>query len=83
MLVSSNANRRWRFFPFFFGLLLSHRLYSLTDNLSHTLQKEKMSALNGQRLANVTLQTLQGMRTSHDFDLFFEPVKKKAAKLHV
>ena len=42
-----------------------------------------MSALNGQRLANLTLQTLQGMRTrcERDFDLFFESVKKKAAKL--
>ena len=48
-------------FSFFFGHLLSHRLYSLTDNLSKTLQKEKMSALNGQRLANLTIQTLQGM----------------------
>ena len=42
-------------FSFFFGLLLSHRMYSLTDNLSKTLQKEKMSALNGQRLANLPL----------------------------
>ena len=48
------------FFSFFFGLLLSHRLYSLTDNLSKTSQTEKMSALNGQRLVNYTLQTLQG-----------------------
>ena len=42
-----------------------------------TLQKEKMSALDGQRLANLTLQTLQGMETSQNFDLFFESVKKE------
>ena len=70
-------------FSFFFGLLLSHRLYILTDNLSKTLQKEKMSAVKGQRLANLTVQTLQGMRTSQDFDLFYKTVKKKAAKLDV
>ena len=45
-------------FSFFFGLLLSHRLYSLIDNLSKTLQKEKMSAVEGQRLANLTIRTL-------------------------
>ena len=42
-----------------------------------------MSGLNGQRLANLTLQRLQGMQTSQDFDLFFESVKKKATKLDV
>ena len=45
--------------------------------------KEKMSALNGQRLANLKLQRLQGMQTSQDFDLFFESVKKKVEKLDV
>jgi len=70
-------------FSFFFGLLLSHRLYSLTDNLSKTLQKEKMSALNGQRLANLTIQTLQGMRKEEDFKLFFASVKQKAKSLDI
>ena len=45
--------------------------------------KEKMSVLNGQRLANLKLQRLQGMQTSQDFDLFFESVKKKVEKLDV
>lgn len=70
-------------FSFFFGLLLSHILYSLTDNLSKTLQQEKMSALNGQRLANLTIKTLQGMRKAEDFKLFFESVIQKAKKLNV
>ena len=48
-------------FSLYFGLLLSHRIYSLTDNLSKTLQKEKMSALSSQRLANLTTETIQGM----------------------
>ena len=70
-------------FNFFFGLLLSHRIYSITDNLSKTLQKEKMSALNGQRLALLTLKTLQNMRKDDDFKLFFDLVIKKADKLDI
>ena len=70
-------------FSFFFGLLLSHRLYSITDNLSKTLQKEKMSALDGQTLARLTLQTLQDMRTCENFESFFNVVRKKADKLDV
>ena len=42
-----------------------------------------MSALSGQRLANLTAEILEGMRTSESFDLFFESVKKKATKLDV
>ncbi|XP_066925948.1 zinc finger MYM-type protein 1-like [Clytia hemisphaerica] len=34
-------------FSFFFGLCLGQRLFSLTDNLSKTLQKESMSAVEG------------------------------------
>ena len=70
-------------FSFFFGLLLSHRLYSLTDNLSKTLQKEKMSALSSQRLANLTIETIQGMRKAEDFKLFFDLVKQKAKRYDV
>lgn len=42
-----------------------------------------MSALEGQRLANLTIDTLKGMRTREAFDLFFKLTKKKAAKLDV
>ena len=70
-------------FSFFFDLLLSHRLYSLMDNLSKTLQKEKMSALSSQRLANLTIETIQGMRKAEDFKLFFDLVKQKAKRYEV
>ena len=42
-----------------------------------------MSALSGQRLAKLTVETLEGMKTNESFDLFFESVKKKATKLDV
>ncbi len=72
-----------RSFSFFFGLSLSHKLYSLTDNLSKTLQKEKMSAITGHHLATLTVDTMKGMRNDQDFKLFFESLKQKATKLDV
>ena len=49
-------------FSFFFGLCLGQRLFSLTDNLSKTLQKESMSAVSVHRLAMLTKKTVDGMR---------------------
>ena len=43
-------------FDFFFGLHLGVRLFSQTDNLSKTLQKTKMPAVSGQRVANLIKQ---------------------------
>ena len=42
-------------FYLFFGLHLGHRLYSHTENLSKSLQIEKMSAASSKRLANPTI----------------------------
>ena len=72
-----------RSFPFFFGLCISHRLYILTDNLSKTLQKEKMSALESKHLADLTVETLNGMRSDEHFNLFFQSVKVKAVKFDI
>ena len=69
-------------FNFFFGLCLGQRHYSLTDNLSKTLQKEKMSAVSGQRLASLTAKTIQSIRIDSDFDLFYQTVSKKAEKIY-
>ena len=70
-------------FHFFFGLCLGHRFFSITDNLSKTLQSEKLSAVSSQNLARLTLKTLQNMRTEEDFNLFFDLVTEKANKLPV
>ena len=45
-------------FNFFFGLCLGQRHHSFIDNLSKTLQKEKMPAVSGQRLASLTAKTI-------------------------
>ena len=51
---------------------LSYKLYSITDNLSKTFQKESMSAVEGQRSDNLTLKTFENMRTDESADLFYE-----------
>ena len=58
-------------FDFFIGLHLAERLYSHTDNLSKTLQGTKMAAVSGQRLENLTKETLTKMRTDQSFDYFY------------
>ena len=70
-------------FSFFFGLCLSHRFFSLTDNLSKTLQKETTRALSSQRFAGLTINTLKGMRNDDDFKLFYNLVKQKAEKFDI
>jgi len=65
-------------FEFFYGLNLAYRLYSMTDNLSKTIQKE--TAVDGQRSADLTLQALKGMRTDEAAKLFYDTTVKKATK---
>ena len=59
-----------------FGLLLCKKILLITDNLSKTLQKESLSAAEGQELAKLTLQSLKNMRSTDSFDLFFSLVEK-------
>ena len=50
-----------KLFKFYFGLNLSQCFYAITDNLSKTLQQEKMSAVKGN---DFIVQILQNMRLS-------------------
>ena len=68
-------------FSFFFGLNLGRKLHSHTDNLSKTLQKEKMSAIKGTELADLTAKALQGMRNDRDYDLFYESMTRAASAI--
>ena len=54
-----------RSFNFFFGLILSQRIFSHTDNLSKTLQEVKMSAASGQFNAKLTQQVLIKIRNEN------------------
>lgn len=59
-----------------FGLQLCKRILLITDNLSKTLQKQSLSATEGQEVVHLTLQTLQNMRNTDSFDLLFSLVEK-------
>ena len=71
---------RWQMkqFSFFYGLNLSYKLYSITDNLSSCLQKKKMSAISSHEIARKTIQVLERLRNDHDADMFLSYVKKLA-----
>ena len=59
-----------------FGLKLCERILKITDNLSRTLQKQSLSAVLAQTIADLTVKTLEGMRTDEAFNLFFKLVQQ-------
>ena len=68
-------------FKFYFGFQLDHKLYAHIDNLSKTLQQEKMSAIKGKSLADLTVQTLEGICNDCDYNFFYESVEKLSGKV--
>ena len=69
-------------FDFFVGLTLGHRLYAHTDNLSRTLQTQKMSACNSQRNAGLTISVLEKMRYNCPISQFYDTTQMKAKSHH-
>ena len=67
-------------FRFFYGLNLSFKIYSITDNLSKTLQAESMSVVESQETAALIIKTLKRMRNQADADAFYESTKMKAER---
>ena len=67
-------------FKFFFGINLGFKIYSITDNLSKTIQGESMSAVESQEVAGLTIKTLEGMRSESNADAFYETTKVKAGR---
>ena len=63
-------------FDFFFGLNLSQKIFSHTDNLSETLQKAGMSATSGHN-ANLTKDALRKIRNDDCFATFYQTVRRK------
>ena len=70
-------------FDLLFGLQLCERILCITDNLSKTLQKQSLSAAEGQHLAGLTVLTLKGMRSEEMFNLFFESLNKVIERIGV
>ena len=70
-------------FKFLFGTMLAEMVLKHPDNLSHTLQHKAMSAAAGQRIVQMTVQTLQSVQNDETFHLFWEKVSLLANSLEV
>jgi len=72
-------------FEFFFGICLGECTCVLrhADNLSKTLQSSSISAAGGQKVAGLTLKTLEGIRTIEQFDMFWKLVLLKSRELDI
>ena len=67
-------------FDFYFGIYIGKILYGLTDNLSKAIQNKNRSALNSQKMAELTIITIEGMRNFEEFQMFYETTLKKTKK---
>ena len=65
-------------FDFYFGLNLGQRLFSHIDDLSKTFQQTRMSAISGKRVAHLTKEVLQKMRSDANFKSFYNAVILKS-----
>ena len=65
-------------FDFLFGVMLGELLLKHSDNLSKTLQKQSLSAAEGQECAHITVKTLQSLRSDNMFELFWNKVTMTA-----
>ena len=70
-------------FDFFWGVILGELILQHTDNLSRMLQKADISAAEGQKVAGLTVKTLQSLRTDSNFQLFWEKTTREANQLEV
>ena len=70
-------------FDFLFGVELGRKVLNMVDNLSRSLQAKTLSACEGQKLVNVTLVTLQSIRSETKFDLFWQYVKSRRSVVEV
>ena len=67
----------------FYGLFLGQLLLQHNDNLSKTLQSQNMSAAEGQKIAEMSICTLQSIRCDANFELFWKKVTDLAEELDV
>lgn len=66
-------------FDFFFGVSLGELLLKHSDNLSKTLQTASMSAAEGQKIADMTVRTVQSISFDENSLLFWKLINQKAS----
>lgn len=74
---------QFRTFRYYFGVQVGFLLLQHSDNLSKTLQSPKLCASEGQKVAAMTVSTLQRIRDDKCFDLFWQKVERERQSLDV
>ena len=67
----------------YFGIQLGYLLLQHSDNLSKTLQSNTLYAAAGQRIAAMTVNTLQSIRNDECFDMFWQKIERARQPLDV
>ena len=70
-------------FCYYFGVCLGECVLRHADDLSRTLQSSSMSAADGQKVAALTVKTLESIRSAENFDLFWKSLVLKSSSLNI
>uniref|UniRef100_A0A1X7VG84 Uncharacterized protein n=1 Tax=Amphimedon queenslandica TaxID=400682 RepID=A0A1X7VG84_AMPQE len=70
-------------FEYFFGVDFGQKVFNIDDNLSKTLQLSTISACQAQGEIERTITSLQSIRSTEQFDLFWKYVQGKSSKLNI
>lgn len=70
-------------FDYFFGVSLGLLILRHSDNLSKTMQKAHISAVEAQAVAAMTVSTLKSLRNCANFELFWKKVTSSAGDLPI
>ena len=70
-------------FDFFYGIHLGVLILSHSDNLSKTLQRKDISASEGQAVTEMTVKTLQSVRSEKNFKLFWQKVTRLSESVDI
>ena len=74
---------QFKTFRYLFEVALGQLILRHSDNLSKTLQSHKLSAAEGQRIALMTVATLNVLRDDTQFDLLWKSLQETRTKLDV
>lgn len=70
-------------FHFLFGIIISEKIFSITDTLSKAFQKKDLSAIVAKKGATVVITTLKELRCDSKFSELWMEVTGKAVELDI
>lgn len=74
---------QFKMYAFFFGVHLGYLILKHTDSLSQTLQFPKLFASEGQRIASMTVTTMETLRNETNFKLFWQKINHLQASFDI